>query len=215
MCNKTDNSTPSAAKIGILGGTFNPIHYGHLLLAENAREVYGLNQVFFMPSGNSYMKDASAIAAGEARAHMIELAISDNPYFALSRMELEREGPTYTCDTIRELRERYSAQQIYFLIGADNLLSLGKWKDPAYILKNCILIVAVRGTDTIAALQAEAARMSQDMAADIRFLPERSYDISSSEIRERVAGNISVRYLLPEAVEAYIREQRLYRQCEK
>ena len=129
-------------KTGIMGGTFNPIHNGHLLLAEEAREFLNLDEVIFMPSGNSYMKSAASILKGEMRARMVELAISGNPYYLLSRMELERKGPTYTCDTLVQLKNSYPENEFYFIAGADTLLTLEGWKNPEMVLKNCIMAVA-------------------------------------------------------------------------
>ena len=126
-------------KVGIMGGTFNPIHNGHLLLAESAREAFGLDEILFMPSGNSYMKDAASILDGKTRAHMTELAIEGNPFFRLSRMELERKGPTYTCDTLSQLKRQEGACQYFFIMGADNLFILEKWKDVEYIFQNCVI----------------------------------------------------------------------------
>ena len=135
-------------KIGIMGGTFNPVHYGHLLLAESAREVFELDKVLFMPSGDSYMKDASSILHGETRMQMLKLAIDGNPYFEISRIELDRTGPTYTCDTLAQLQQQNSEDTYYFIMGADSLLMLESWKDPEYVLRNCTIAAAVRGTGT-------------------------------------------------------------------
>lgn len=101
-----------------MGGTFNPVHNGHLILAENAREVFSLDEILFIPSGNSYMKDTASILAGCIRARMIELALEGNPYFSLSWIDLKREGPTYTCDTLAQLKEMNPEDQYYFIMGA-------------------------------------------------------------------------------------------------
>ena len=113
-------------KVGIMGGTFNPIHNGHLLLAESAREAFGLDEILFMPSGNSYMKDAASILDGKTRAYMTELAIEGNPFFRLSRMELERKGPTYTCDTLSQLKRQEGACQVFFYHGGRQSFYSGK-----------------------------------------------------------------------------------------
>lgn len=122
-----------------MGGTFNPVHYGHLLLAESAREVFELDKVLFMPSGDSYMKDASSILHGETRMQMLKLAIDGNPYFEISRIELDRTGPTYTRDTLAQLQQQNSEDKYYFIMGADSLLMLESWKDPEYVLRNCTM----------------------------------------------------------------------------
>lgn len=197
-------------KIGIMGGTFNPVHNGHLLLAESAREVFGLDEVLFMPSGNSYMKDARFILDGEIRAHMVSLAVNGNPFFSLSKMELEREGPTYTCETLKELKRQNGENQYFFIMGADNLLILEKWKDVPYILQNCVIAAAVRGDESKEKIREAAGRLMECYQADIRILPQRRIDISSFEIRKRRQEGKSIRYLLPESVFAYISENGLY-----
>ena len=173
-------------KVGIMGGTFNPIHNGHLILAESAREAFGLDEIIFMPSGNSYMKDASSILDKDTRAHMTELAIKDNPYFHLSRMELEREGPTYTCDTLAQLKAQDGKSRYFFIMGADNLFILEKWKNAAYILQNCVIAAAARGEEADGDIRREAGRLRDCYQADIRLLLQRRIDISSLEIRERI-----------------------------
>lgn len=198
-------------KIGIMGGTFNPIHNGHLLLAESAREVFGLDEVIFMPSGNSYMKDASIILDGVTRAHMVSLAVSGNPLFSLSKAEIERKGPTYTCETLRQFRQKNMDNQYFFMMGADNLFILEKWKDVEYVLSNCVIVVAVRGSETEEKVRETAKLLAERYRADIRILPARRIDISSFEIRQRLKEGRSVRYMLPDSVFAYIDENSLYR----
>lgn len=197
-------------KVGIMGGTFNPIHNGHLILAESAREAFGLDEIIFMPSGNSYMKNAASILDGETRACMTELAIKDNPYFRLSRMELEREGPTYTCDTLAQLKKQDTASQYFFIMGADNLFILEKWKNAVYVLQNCVIAAAARGEEAEEDIRKEAGRLKERYQADIRLLLQRRIDISSLEIRDRLLKGQSVRYLLPESVLSYICERELY-----
>ena len=199
-------------KVGIMGGTFNPVHNGHLLLAESARETFGLDEILFMPSGNSYMKDAASILDGETRAHMTELAIEGNPIFRLSRIELERKGPTYTCDTLSQLKEQDGDSRYFFIMGADNLFILEKWKDVEYIFQNCIIAAAARGDETDGEIRRRAELLRKRYRADIRLLLERRIDISSLEIRERLRRGQSVRYLLPDSVLAYIAQENLYQQ---
>lgn len=198
-------------KTGIMGGTFNPIHLGHLLLAEQAREFTGLDEVMFMPSGNSYMKDSSEIASGEHRLAMTELAIEDNPFFSLSTLEMERGGATYTCDTLRILHQKHPRTQFYFILGADNLFSIENWKDPEIILGSCHLIVTARGDSKEADIEKQASHLEQKYHTQVILLPERKIDISSSEIRERLSKGKSVRYMVPDKVLTYIKEHQLYR----
>lgn len=197
-------------KIGIMGGTFNPIHNGHLLLAEEARECFNLDEVLFMPSGNSYMKNAESILDGRMRAEMTALAIKTNPHFKLSLMEIERKGPTYTFETVSELKRENPDNEFFFLMGADSLLSLEKWKNPDIIFKKCTIIVAIRGNDSEPKVKTAISGLCEKYQAGIRLLPVRHIDISSSEIRERLVSGKSVRYMIPEAVLTYIYENHLY-----
>ena len=197
-------------KIAIMGRTFNPIHVGHLLLAEQAREALALDEVLFIPSGNSYMKDSSGILDSVVRAHLIAMAIEKNTYFHLSYMEINREGASYTCDTLTELKSQNMDVEYYLILGADNLLTLESWKNPDYILQNCIVTAAVRGTGTEMRLEKIASHLIYEYQADIRILPARYMDLSSSEIRKRLKEGKSVRYMLPNKVYEYIETNRLY-----
>ncbi|MDE7250790.1 MAG: nicotinate-nucleotide adenylyltransferase [Lachnospiraceae bacterium] len=199
-----------AKKIGIMGGTFNPIHFGHLLLAEQAMEAYDLDEVLFIPSGNPYMKDTEPIVNGDIRAKMIELAIDGHPYFRLSSMELERKGPTYTFETLEELKKKNSECTYFFITGADSLLTMETWKNPERIFKNCVVIASVRGTGTEEKIRKIATHLIYEYQADVHILPTRFIDLSSSEIRYRIAEGKSVRYMLPEKVREYIYENDLY-----
>lgn len=200
-----------AKKIGIMGGTFNPIHFGHLLLAEQAMEAYDLDEVLFIPSGNPYMKATEPIVNGNIRAKMIELALEEHPYFRLSSMELERKGPTYTYETLEELKKKDSECTYFFITGADSLLTMETWKNPERIFKNCVVIASVRGTGTEEKIRKIATHLIYEYQADVHILPTRFIDLSSSEIRHRIAGGKSVRYMLPEKVREYIYENGLYR----
>lgn len=199
-------------KVGIMGGTFNPIHNGHLLLAQAARESLNLDRILFMPSGNSYMKETSQILDGDTRAQMVRLALLENPYFLFSDLELKREGATYTCDTLAILKAQNPQTQYYFILGEDNLLTLKCWKNPAFILQNCVIAGAVRASEDNTRIKKAAELLKKEYQADIRILPTRRIDISSSEIRERLKNGQSVRYMLPERVYDYIQKKRLYRE---
>lgn len=197
-------------KIGIMGGTFNPIHQGHLLLAEEARTFCRLDKILFMPSGHSYMKDKNEIAENLRRLEMTRLAIEDNAFFELSAMETEREGATYTCDTLAILKEQHPECEYYFILGADNLFTIEKWKNPHEIFRNCILIAAVRGDKDADDISKKADELMHKFDAQIILLPERIVDISSSEIRKRLSEEKSVRYMVPEKVYSYIQKHKLY-----
>lgn len=200
------------SKVGIMGGTFNPVHNGHLILAEQAREYCNLDDILFMPSGNSYMKEQGEIPDGDTRISMTALAIEDNPHFALSTMEVERKGPTYTCETLAELKKLHPETEYYFIVGADNLFSIETWWKPEEILAGCTLIVAARGDKEESAIINKAAELKEKYKARIFLLPERRFDVSSTEIREKIKRGESVRYLLPDKVIAYIEKNRLYKE---
>ena len=200
------------SKVGIMGGTFNPVHNGHLLLAEQAREYCNLDEILFMPSGNSYMKEQGEIPDGDTRISMTALAIEDNPHFALSTIEVERKGPTYTCETLAELKKLHPETEYYFIVGADNLFSIETWWKPEEILAGCTLIVAARGDKEESAIFNKAAELKEKYKARILLLPERRFDVSSTEIREKIKRGESVRYLLPDKVIAYIKKNRLYKE---
>ena len=197
-------------KIGIMGGTFNPIHLGHLLLAEQAKEILELDEVLFMPSGNSYMKEPTAILDGDVRAHMVELAIKGHPYFRLSKMETERSGSTYTCDTLKALKTENPRNTYYFILGADSLLMLENWKNPEQIFRDAVIVASVRGTGNEEKIRKIAEHLTDTYQAQIRVLPARFIDLSSSEIRGRIKTGKSVRYMLPERVWEYIYDNHLY-----
>lgn len=197
-------------KIGIMGGTFNPIHLGHLLLAEQAKEAFDLDEVLFIPSGNPYMKDTTPVLDGKIRAHMTALALEGHPYFSISSIELDKSGPTYTYETLETLKAKNPDDTYYFLVGADSLLTMETWKNPERIFQNCVVAASVRGTGTEDKIRKIATHLIYEYHADIRILPVRFIDISSSEIRERISKGKSVRYMLPEKVWNYIYDNNLY-----
>ncbi len=196
-------------KIGVLGGTFDPIHIGHLIIAEEARLRLGLGEVIFVPAGQPYFKGGKAIAPAQCRLEMTRLAISSNPYFQVSSIEVDRPGPSYTVDTIAALRNKLGAgAEIFFIMGADALMELPLWKEPARILAMCRL-VAVRRPGRIIDLSSLDSSLP-GASARIVFLDAPEIGISSTEIRSRVSRGLSIRYLVPEEVEEYIRRNGLY-----
>ena len=174
------------SKIGILGGTFNPIHNGHLLLAEQARCFYGLDQVLFIPSGCSYMKRQEEILPGEIRFQMVQLAIADNPYFCVSDMEIVREGNSYTCETITRLHAQYPEDELYYIVGADTLFQMEFWKNPEQIFTQCITAASVRQGREDSALMLQAKSLASRYRADIRFMPSLHVEISSTLVRDHL-----------------------------
>ena len=198
-------------KTGILGGTFNPIHLGHLILGERALDELKLDKVVFMPSGYSYMKAQSDILPGEHRFRMAELAVADNPRFEVSDMEIKREGATHTADTLREYELAEPGTEVYYIVGADTLFMMEKWIEPEVIFSKCIILAAVRDDVDQGELKRKADYLIDKFNARIEVLTTSCIDISSRMIRRRISRKQSVRYYLPESVRKYIEENNLYR----
>ncbi len=200
-------------KIGILGGTFDPPHYGHLIMAQDALEAFGLDSVCLMPSGHSYFKDARKVKVSSAqdRLRMTQLAAEGNPGFTVSDMEVLRPGNSYTCETLAALKEASPETEYYYIVGADTIAAMHTWYHPEEIFDKCTVIVAARGDEVDEGGMQEAVRgLEKAFHARILRLPVRNIEISSTDLRERVREGKSLRYLAPPAVEAYIREKRLY-----
>ena len=197
--------------IGILGGTFDPIHLGHLIIAEQTRLKLRLGRVLFVPAGQPWLKADHTIAPQDSRVEMVRLAIAGNPYFELSRIEVERPGPSYTVDTLMALRGQLGAEvKIFFILGSDNLVELTLWKEPAKLVELCKLVVVPRlGIDVpdLKSLEASIPGISDSVIQ----LELPIIEISSSQMRQRVAEGLSIRYLVPDEVEQYIVQHSLYR----
>lgn len=206
MVNKKNNKK----RVGILGGTFNPIHFGHIRLAEKAVEAAALDQVLFIPSGVSYMKDQSEILPARYRAEMVELAVSDNSAFTMSTIEIDKAGNSYSHETIRALQEREPDTTFFFLTGADTVCSMAGWKDPASIFEAVTILAAYRSSVSIKGLKEQIEYLHDVYNADIHLIAVDSIDISSSGIREAVKNGESVSELVPSSVEKYIREHHFY-----
>lgn len=197
--------------IGIMGGTFDPIHYGHLILAQYVLDNMKLDEILFVPSGISYLKSKRKVSDKMHRLNMTKLGIANNDKFELSTIEIDRTGNTYTVDTITELNDKYPNNTYYFIIGADSLFDLLKWKDHKRLLNICNFIVANRGaTYTDKQLNDEIHMLETTYHANITLVRIPDIEISSSEIRNRVKDKLSIRYLLPEKVEKYIDDNKLY-----
>ena len=198
--------------IGILGGTFDPVHCGHLAIAKEAKKKLGLRRVLFVPAGRPWLKvNDREITDVKHRVKMVELAIESIPYFELSSIEIERPGPSYTVDTVTELKKRMGSDTEFFLLlGRDSLIELPKWHNPAVLVKICRLAAFTRVmTDPpdLNALEKELPGIKKSTM----LLDMKPVDISSSDIRNRIARGLPVKGLVPDAVAAYIREQTLYR----
>ncbi len=197
-------------KRGILGGTFNPIHIGHLIIAEQAYREFGLDQVLIMPSGISYKKSGLRMPDKEMRLRMARIAISDVPYFAVSDLEAKREGNTYTADTIAELNASEPDTEFYFICGADSLKDMKNWKDPETIFKGATILTALRHPETEEDVCDIIREYEAAYGARIYTLSTPNIDISSSMIRDYLKAGKSVRFYLPEALRVYLDEQGIY-----
>ena len=197
--------------IGILGGTFDPIHTGHLAVADEIVSRLGLAEVLFVPAGKPWFKADDRILPAEHRLKMVKLAIADKPCFKLSTIEVEREGPTYTVDTITELRRQFGAgDELLFIIGWDNLADLSRWCQPERLISMCRLVAVPRvgcQVPDLDSLEAAIPGLSQRVI----MLDKPEIDVSASMIRERVRRGLPINRLVPEAVARYITEQGLYR----
>ena len=199
-------------RIGIMGGTFDPVHNGHLLLGKQAYLEYGLDTVWYMPSHIPPHKRDHRIAEAEDRVNMLKLALADQPYCSVSDFELMREGTTYTAQTLALLKERYPDDRFYFIIGADSLYQIESWYEPERVLKLASFLVSGRDYENAGRTLAEqAAYLERKYGAEIRILHNEEVDISSAEIRRRISEGKEVIKDLPEPVLRYITEHGLYR----
>ncbi len=195
--------------IGILGGTFDPIHVGHLVVAEEARVKLGLSEVLFVPAGQPWFKVDHTITPAIHRVEMVRLAIANNPYFKLCTLEVERGGPSYSIDTITTLRSQLGEQSFFFILGSDSLAGFHLWKEPAKLVQMCQLVVVPRLDLSLPDLKFLESRIS-GLVHSVIELDAPIIEVSSSKIRQRVAQGLTIRYLVPDKVEKYIMEQKLY-----
>ena len=194
--------------IGLLGGTFDPIHYGHLMIASAALEEFQLSEVIFIPSAVPPHKLNQQITSAELRYEMTLIATLDNPQFTVSRVELERGGPSYTIDTIKSFQKTHQKDQLYFITGADAILDINSWRSQKELLAAVKFITISRPGYSLAGL---AKQFDPKYLEEILYLEVPKMEISSTEIRRRVQEKKSIRYYLPPAVQAYIEKKRLYR----
>lgn len=199
-------------KIGILGGTFDPIHLGHLIAAESAYDAAGLDRVLLVPSGVSYFKKDKNVTPAELRFQMTCAAVEGNDHLEVSDIETRRPGNSYTAVTLQELHQVHPDDELYYIVGADTLVQMDTWKDPQIIFDNAVILVQTRKDEADEdLLQKEADRLRNRYGARIIILPARNIEISSTDIRGRVRNGRSIRYLVTLGVERFIREHGLYR----
>jgi nicotinate-nucleotide adenylyltransferase len=211
---ESNKSDAHRRRVGVLGGTFDPIHYGHLVIAEEVRVSLDLAEMVFIPAGHPPHKQGEIVSAAEDRLAMLELATASNPYFAISLVDLNRPGPSYTLETLRLLHEQWSeTTAIYFVIGWDSLEDLPKWYEPEGVLAQLTRLVAVHRPG-----YREEPKFRQRLEAELPGigqkllpLPAPQLAISSTDLRRRVAEGRPIKYQTPEAVERYIVEHTLYR----
>lgn len=199
-------------RIGIMGGTFNPIHVGHLLLAEWVKCESELDEIWLIPNGISYMKEQLEVAPAGDRLKMTELAAMENKHFKCLDLEIKRAGYTYSYETLEELARAYPEDELYFILGADCLFTLETWKCPERILGCCRLIAAVRDEASLEEMRRKKAELEQRFGGEIMLLPFVRLSLSSTEIRARIKQGKSVRYMVPDSVLTYIEERGLYRE---
>lgn len=195
-------------KIGIMGGTFDPIHLGHLLIAENAYEAFELDEILFIPSGIPYMK--KGVSDVIDRVNMTQIAIEDNSHFSLSTIEADKASNSYTYETLKELRRQNPENTYYYIVGADSLVNMCYWKEPSSIFEDAVILVANRIGNESTELLKKIEEYKVNFNADIKILPIKQVDISSTDIRGKVRKGKSIRYLVPDNVIEYINEHKMF-----
>ncbi|QDT63547.1 nicotinate-nucleotide adenylyltransferase [Calycomorphotria hydatis] len=195
---------------GIYGGTFDPVHFGHLLLAEQCCEQLGLDQVHFVPAGDPPHKDKLGLTDGKMRAEMLDFATAGAPHLVVDRRELKRNGPSYTVETLREFQTSYPDDDLFFLMGADSLAYLAAWREPQEILK--LATVAAVGRPGGIPLDRDKVKQvwGDELADKIQVIEMPQVDLSATDIRRRVRTGKSIRFMVPASVEAYIADKKLY-----
>ncbi|MGX8705782.1 MAG: nicotinate-nucleotide adenylyltransferase [bacterium] len=196
------------ARIGLFGGTFNPIHVGHLTIAEEARLAAGLDRVIFIPTGESYLKNSMEVAPKEDRLQMTRLACGD--VYEVSDVETRRDGPSYTAVTCRAFRQQFPNDELCWILGADSLLDMARWREPEVIMQTVTLLAFTRGGADNAAFLHRADDLRREQGAKIEIIETFALDIASSDIRRFIREGHAFRHLVTEKVYAYIRERGLY-----
>ncbi len=200
-------------KIGIMGGTFDPVHIGHLLLGEFAYEEFGLDEIWFVPNGNPpHKKTEYTEEALHHRIEMVKLAVSDVPYFKVILCEAKTGEHSYTYSTMQEFNRRYPENHFYFILGADSLFAIEEWRNFQEIFPTCTILAAMRDDKDVQSMHDQIDYLSDLYRARIELLRAPLVEISSTVIRRRASRGLSVRYMVPDQVDRYIAEHKLYRQ---
>lgn len=203
-------NTEKIQRIGIMGGTFDPVHYGHLMIAENAREQFNLDEVLFIPTGRAPHKQEQHVTDAFHRCQMVSLAISDNEKFLLDKTELESSEVSYTYLTVKKLKEHYINAELYFILGADSLFDFESWKEPEAILQNCSILAAYRNHEYQEKFFPRIEDLNKKYPGKFFPLHTPNLEISSRDVRERVQSEQTIRYLVPKEVEEYVKKYHLY-----
>ena len=198
-------------KIGIMGGTFNPIHNGHLLIAENAYWQFKLDEIRFMPAGIPPHKQNMGILDGDIRCAMVQQAIKDIPYFSIDKREVQASDISYTYKTLEKMHLESPNDSFYFIMGADSLLYFDKWAKPEEILKYATVLAAARDAVEVSEIKEKIQMITSKLGGNMDYIKTPAFNVSSQEIRSRIAANESIRYLVPDDVRTYITDNRLYR----
>jgi nicotinate-nucleotide adenylyltransferase len=197
-------------KVGVLGGTFDPVHLGHIGMAEEARKALDLAEVIFVPAGQPVGKLGDVVTPATQRVEMLRLALIGKPYFNISYMEIERPGPSYTVDTLDAIKKRYGGKtEIYFILGFDSLAQFTDWREPARIVAMCFLVAVPRPDYPRPDVKALGKRIA-GISRKIIFLDEPNLDISATRIREKIVRREAIDQLVPGLVADYIKEHGLY-----
>lgn len=194
-----------------MGGTFDPIHIGHLILGETARQQFSLDSVWYMPAGNPpHKKNRAGRASDRERVEMVRLAISDNPFFSLSLVEMNEDGYSYSYRTLEELNRDYPDNEFYFIMGADSLKDFDEWREPQRIVNAAHIIVATRNQMDPSGFESLLEKRRNEFHGDFLKLDSPNLDISSKHLRSMIGAGESVRYYVPEPVRKYIAEEHIY-----
>ncbi len=198
-------------KLGIFGGTFDPVHYGHLILAETAREACRLDEVRFLPAYSPPHKRDQSISTGKHRVEMLELATAGYPEFVVDQRELNRQGTSFTVETLAEITEQLPEAELHFLMGADSLIDLPNWKQPQRIAQLAKIVAVNRDSNSSEDLREAVNNLPDVIQGSVEIVEMPQIGISARDLRLRISEKRSIRFLTPRAVERYIQEHGLYR----